>query len=136
MLRALAFPWLCIIATSTTAQCPESQNDEIVLYLMQQIAEPAAEFGIKVYITVQGNDPSEKLLADVRNMGVNAEKGSEYTPEARLLFTYEVLELFDSCDRKIRYAFQCKSMCGSGGTTTMVRTEDGWESVGERGWVN
>ena len=135
--RAMVVCCLMIVGGCASERCIDSQNDEIALHIIQgEIAERAAELGFRIYITISGKDPSATLLADVRELGVNAKNGSEITPNAVMHFTYEVVEMLEQCDRRVEYAFRCNGMCGSGGTAIIRKTSDGWEIAEGRFWVN
>ena len=136
MSNALVIALLIAISGCTVERCADSHDDEIVVFLLQDISERAGELGIKVYITIEGTDPSEKLVADLRNVGIDAKNGSEYNSNEMLHFTYEVLEVLENCDRRIEYAFRCNGMCSSSGTETFSKTSTGWESLGGRVRMN
>jgi len=137
MFRAIVGSCLMIVGGCATQRCIDSQDDEIALHLIQEeFAEGAAELGFRIYMTINGKDPSATLLADVRELGVNAKNGSESTPNTRLHFKYEVIEMLERCDRRVEYALQCNGMCGSGGSVIIRKTSDGWETAEGRYWMN
>ena len=127
---------ICALGSVETAaeQNLQDLNEQIAFYLIEsQAADRYAELGGRLFITIEGTDPSKELLIALRQLGVKAHSGSEYDPKFSMHFTFKVLAILGSSERRIEYAFEGPG--GSGGTSTVKRTEQGWREIEGRYWM-
>ena len=121
---------------------PLNANEQIAFYLIEsQIADRLIELEdelgpmveLSLYITIEGDDPSRALLTALRKLGVRAYSGSGHYPGYGMHFTFKVLAVLSNNERRIEYAFNGPG--GSGATSTIRRTEQGWREFEGRYWM-